>query len=346
PPPPPTIPCTGVTWNAPSPASPQAPGTQVTFSGTATGCPHAVYQFWVQPPGGSWTILQAYSSASTATWNTTGLAAGTYLFDVWAKDAGSTADWDAHVSPNPAYTLLFPNTCTAVTWNAPSPTSPQTPGVQVTLKGTATGCSSPVYEFWVQPPGGAWSLLQSYGATPTATWNTRWMAAGTYLFDVWARQSGSTADWEAHISPNPTYTLQAPVVCTAVTWNAASPASPQAPGTQVALNVSSTGCPNPVYQFWVQPQGGVWSILQPYSASASANWNTTGLATGTYEFDVWAKQCGSTADWQAYLPSNRTYTLQTGAACSGVTLAFNPTSPQSPGAAVTLTAAASGCPNP
>ena len=446
-PPPPPIPCTGVTWNAPSPASPQAPGTQVTFSGTATGCPHAVYQFWVQPPGGSWTILQAYSSASTATWNTTGLAAGTYLFDVWAKDAGSTADWDAHVSPNPAYTLQVPNTCTAVTWNAPSPTSPQTPGVQVTLKGTATGCSSPVYqfwvqppggawtilqaygasstatwntagqatgtyifdiwakqsgstasweahvspnptytlqtgapcsavtlafnpaspqtagasvgltgsatgcpnpqyEFWVQPPGGAWSLLQSYGATPTATWNTSGMAAGTYLFDVWARQSGSTADWEAHISPNPTYTLQAPVVCTAVTWNAPSPASPQAPGTQVALNVSSTGCPNPVYQFWVQPQGGVWSILQPYSASASANWNTTGLATGTYAFDVWAKQSGSTADWQAHLSPNPTYTLQTGAACSGVTLAFNPTSPQSPGAAVTLTAAASGCPNP
>src|SRR6266700_3658960 len=139
-PPPPPVPCTSVTWNAPSPASPQGPGTQVTFSGTAAGCPHPVYEFWVQPPAGSWSILQAYSSASTATWNTTGLAAGTYLFDVWAKDSGSIADWDAHVSPNPTYTLQIPNTCTAVTWNAPSPASPQAPGATVTLGGTASGC--------------------------------------------------------------------------------------------------------------------------------------------------------------------------------------------------------------
>jgi len=27
------------------------------------------------------------------------------------------------------------------------------------------------------------------------------------LFDVWVMKSGSTASYEAHISPNPTYTL-------------------------------------------------------------------------------------------------------------------------------------------
>ena len=342
-PPPPPIPCTGVTWNAPSPASPQAPGTQVTFSGTATGCPHAVYQFWVQPPGGSWTILQAYSSASTATWNTTGLAAGTYLFDVWAKDAGSTADWDAHVSPNPAYTLQVPNTCTAVTWNAPSPTSPQTPGVQVTLKGTATGCSSPVYQFWVQPPGGAWTILQAYGASSTATWNTAGQATGTYIFDIWAKQSGSTASWEAHISPNPTYTLQTGAPCSAVTL-AFNPASPQTAGASVGLTGSATGCPNPQYEFWVQPPGGAWSLLQPYGASPTAPWNTGGAGAGTYLFHVWARQSGSAADWQAHVSPSPTYTL---VACATVTWnAPNPASPQAPGTQVTLSAAAAGCPNP
>jgi hypothetical protein len=447
-PPPPPVPCTSVTWNAPNPASPQAPGTQVTFSGTAAGCPHPVYEFWVQPPGGSWTLLQAYSPASSATWNTAGLAAGTYLFDVWAKDAGSTAAWDAHVSPNPMYTLQAPNTCTSVSWSAPSPASPQAPGPQVTLGASAAGCPNPVYEFWVQPPGGAWTILQAYSSSATATWNTAgqvtgtylfdvwakqsgssasweahispnptyvlqtgapcssvtlafnpaspqtvgtsvtlsgaasgcpnpqyefWIqapggswsvlqaystsataawntggsAAGTYLFDVWVRQSGSTAGWEAHISPNPAYSLQAPVVCTAVAWNAPSPASPQAPGAQVKLSATASGCPNPVYQFWVLPPGGSWTILQAYSSSSTVTWNTTGLATGTYQFDAWAKQSGSSASWEAHVSPNPSYTLQTGAACTSVTWnAPSPASPQTPGTQITLSGTAAGCANP
>src|SRR5207302_10340007 len=105
PPPPPPTPCTSVSWSAPSPASPQAPGAQVTLSSSASSCPNPQYEFWIQPPGGSWTILQAYSTSSTAPWNTTGLATGTYLFDVWVKQSGSSASWEAHISPNPTYTL-------------------------------------------------------------------------------------------------------------------------------------------------------------------------------------------------------------------------------------------------
>ncbi len=182
----------------------------VTFSGTATGCPNPVYEFWVQPPGGTWSILQAYSSSSSALWNTAGQPAGIYLFDVWAKQSGSSASWEAHVSPNPTYTLQAPPpppTCTAVTWNAPSPASPQAPGTTVTFSGTATGCPNPVYQFWIQPPGGSWTILQAYSSSSTVTWNTAGQATGTYLFDVWVKQSGSSADWQAHISPNPTFTL-------------------------------------------------------------------------------------------------------------------------------------------
>jgi hypothetical protein len=353
PPPPPPTPCTSVTWNAPSPASPQAPGTQVTLSATAAGCPNPVYQFWVQPPGGTWAILQAYSSASTAIWNTTGLAAGTYLFDAWAKQSGSSASWEAHVSPNPSYTLQAPPPpppgppCTSVSWNAPSPASPQTPGVQVTLSATATGCPNPRYQFWVQAPGGTWVVLQSYSSASTATWNTSGQSGGTYLFDVWAKQSDSSATWDAHISPNPTYTLQAGPACTTVTWNAPSPAAPQPPGTQVTLSATASGCPNPVYQFWIQPPGGTWTILQSYGSASTVTWNTTGLAVGTYLFDAWAKQSGSSASYEAHLPANPAYTLQTATACTSVSWnAPSPASPQTPGAQVALGATSSGCPNP
>jgi hypothetical protein len=344
--PPPPVTCTSVTWNAPSPASPQTPGVPVTLSGTASGCPSPVYQFWMQPPGGSWTLLQAYSPTSSVTWNTTGQPTGTYLFDVWAKQSGSSASWEAHVSPNPTYTLQAAPSCTTVTWSTPSPASPQAPGVTVNLGGTASGCPNPVYQFWIQPPGGSWTILQAYSTASTATWNTIAQPAGTYLFDVWAKQSGSSASWEAHVSPNPTYTLQAAATCSAVTWNAPSPASPQAPGASVTFSGTASGCPNPVYQFWIQPPGGSWSILQAYSSSASVTWSTTGQPVGTYLFDVWAKQSGSTASWEAHVSPNPTYTLQAANVCTGVTMNANPVSPQAAGTPVMISGAATGCSSP
>jgi hypothetical protein len=73
------------------------------------------------------------------------------------------------------------------------------------LTATSSGCPNPTYEFWVQAPGGAWTILQGYSPSATATWSAT--GPGTYLFDVWVKQSGNAGDWEAHIAPNPTYTL-------------------------------------------------------------------------------------------------------------------------------------------
>ena len=304
----PTV-CTSVAWNAPSLPSPQSPGSKVGLSGTASGCASPLYEFWIQPSGGLWAILQPYSSSSAATWDTTGLVTGTYNFDIWVKHSGSAADWEAHTSPNPTYTLQPAAPCSSVTWNTPNPAAPQAPGTQITIGGVAGGCPNPQYQFWIQPPGGSWAILQAYSSTSAAVWNTTGAATGTYLFDIWVEQLGSSASWEAHISPNPTYLLQTGSPCTSSTL-AFNPASPSKAGTSsIQLTATSSGCPNPTYQFWVQAPGGAWTILQGYSTSASATWSTTGLAPGTYLFDVWVKQAGNPADWEAHISPNPTYTL-------------------------------------
>jgi len=350
PPPPPPTPCTSVTWNPPSPASPQALGTTVTLGGTASGCPNPVYQFWYQPPGGSWTILQAYGPASSASWNTTALTGGIYALDVWVKQSGSSAGWEAHLSPNPTYTLSAGPACTAVTWNAPSPPSPQKPGTSVTFSASASGCPNPQYEFWVQASGSPWTVLQAFSSASSATWDTTGLATGTYSFDAWAKQSGSGAStFEAHLSPNPTYTLQVAPPCTAVAWNPPSPASPHPPRASVTVSATASGCPDPLYEFWIQAPGGSWTVLQAYGATSSVTWNTTGLASATYYFDAWVKQSGSSASWEAHLAPNPTYILQTPAPppCTSVTWnAPSPAAPQPPGAQVTLSGTASGCTNP
>jgi hypothetical protein len=335
-------PCTAVTLTS-NPSGQSAPGMSVTFTAAAAGCPAPEYEFWLQPPGSAWQVLQAYSSSATATWNTTGLATGTYLLDVWARQSGAANQWEAHISPNPSYTLAAATPCSGDTL-AFSPSSPQAPGPVVTLTATAAGCPNPTFEFWVQPPNSGWLLLQGWSSSAAASWNTAGAATGTYLFDVWARQSGSTAQYEAHISPNPSYLLSVGPPCTSVVLSSASPGSPQPPGTTVTFTAAASGCPSPTYEFWLQAPGGAWQVLQGWSSAASAIWSTTGLASGTYLLDIWARQNGSTAQYEAHLSPNPTYTL--GPACSSVTMTAAPASPQLPGTSVTLSASASGCPQP
>jgi hypothetical protein len=78
-----------VTENA-APAATSKAGSSISFSATAAGCAHPLYQFWVLAPGShTWQILQTYSSTATFTWNTGGLPAGSYLYTVWVRDAAS-----------------------------------------------------------------------------------------------------------------------------------------------------------------------------------------------------------------------------------------------------------------
>ncbi|HKW70150.1 MAG TPA: hypothetical protein VJP81_06155, partial [Candidatus Dormibacteraeota bacterium] len=260
-----------------------------------------------QAPGGQWTILQGFTASSSYVWNTNGLTTGTYLFDIWVRQSGSTAQYEAHISPNPTYTLFTGPACTGANL-AFSATSPQPPGTQITLNASATGCPNPTYEFWIQAPGGSWNIVQGYGTSSQYVWNTNGAATGTYLFDVWVRQTASGAQYEAHLSPNPAFTIQTGPPCTSVTLNF-NPASPQHPGTPIQLNAVATGCPDATYEFWVQAPGGQWTIVQGFSANATFNWSTTGLAPGTYLFDVWVREAGSTGQYEAHISPNPTYTL-------------------------------------
>jgi len=99
-----TTPCTSVTASA-APASPQAAGTAVTFTGSASGCTNPRYEFWILAPGSNtWQLAQAYSGAATFSWTTTGLPGGIYHYSVWVRDASSGAVYDSYL-PGTAYTL-------------------------------------------------------------------------------------------------------------------------------------------------------------------------------------------------------------------------------------------------
>src|SRR4051794_3449760 len=84
----PPLSVTNVVANLPSP---QAPGTTITFSATATGgtAPYQ-YKWWVSN-GTTSTLGRDWSTSNTFAW-TPSAPSPTYTITVWARNASSTAD--------------------------------------------------------------------------------------------------------------------------------------------------------------------------------------------------------------------------------------------------------------
>ena len=311
-------PATSVTLTPPpSPASPQAPGTSVLWTAVANGGSGSYqYQFWLNN-GTSWSIAKPYGATNDNTWTwDTGnplLPAGTYSVQVWARSAGSAASWEAF-TPVTTYVLAaaVPPATSVTLTPPPSPASPQAPGTSVLWTAVASGGSgSYQYQFWLNN-GTSWSIAKPYGATNDNTWT--WdtgnplLPAGTYSVQVWARSAGSAAAYEA-FTPATTYDLSAISPATGVTFSpppSPDPASPQPPGTVVTWKAAATGgSGNYQYQFWLN-NGTSWSIAKPYGATNDNTWTwDTGnplLPAGTYSVQVWARNVGSSATWEAYTP--------------------------------------------
>jgi spore germination protein YaaH len=331
----------------PQPAPSQLSGTQVQLVAATTACANPRYEFWMQPPGGSWRIVQSYSSSPSYTWKTTGLKPGTYHFSVWARDAHSHGPNGTAPNTYDSFAGLdYPLTtqpCTAVGVSA-EPASPVV-GNSVVVTASATGCPNPSYEFWFRPPGGSWSIVQSYSTKATFSWSTGSRPPGSYLFSVWARDASSLG---AHGTAPNTYDAASALplslgkaACPVVTATSTPDATADA-GTSVAVTASVQGCPRPQYQVWLKAPGGAWTIVKPYSSSATFNWGTVGLAPGTYHFSVWARDLASGASYDSFAAFDYVLTSEP---CTAMIASAAPPSPTTAGTPVTVTGAATGCPN-
>ena len=271
----------------PSVASPQVVGAPVTFTPRQTGCANQ-YKFWLLPPNGKWMVVQKYGVGFTWTWNTGAYGPGIYQVSVWE---GSSSTPSSHESYAITTFTLDPAGCASTTLS-PSTAPPQTPGTTITLTASSTGCSSPTYEFWLLPPGGALTIERGYGDA-SWDWNTTGFAPGLYWVGVWARQAGSIAKYDTYFTGS--FQLTVPL-CTSATLGA----SPQASGTAITFTASSSGCSAPRYEFWEQAPGGVWKVVQSWDTGATFSWNSTGAPVGDYNFAVTALATGSPGPYDSY----------------------------------------------
>ena len=245
----------------------------------------------LNPNTGTWSVGQAYSGKSSWTWDTTGLASGTFTVQVWARSVGSLAPYEAFQSYS--YTLNAPPPVTGLTVSMDK-SSPQSVGQKIAFTATASGGSgSYEYYFTVHNPNtGAWITGQAYSGKSSWSWDTTGLGTGTYTVQVWARSVGSVAPYEAYQSYSYTLNpLPAPVTGLTVTMDKKSP---QTVGQMITLTATASGgSGNYEYYFTVHNANtGTRIAGQAYSGILSWTWDTTGLGTGMYTVQVWARSAG------------------------------------------------------
>jgi hypothetical protein len=273
-----------VTSLAPDKASPQALGTPITFTATATnGVAPYQYEFWLFN-GTTWSVGQAWTTSNTFVWTPT--APGSYTLQVWARNSGSTADAaEAYRQFASAYTVT--GTALTVTNVTPNRPSPQVAGTPITLTATATGGVAPYqYKWWIFN-GTTWNVGQTWSASNTFAWTPT--AAGNYTLQVWARNSGTTTD-----TPEAYGQVVHTVTVLTVTSLTPDKQSPQPPGTSITFTASATGGLEPYqYKWWVF-NGVSWTVARDWATGNTYTWTPT--VGGDYQLQVWVRNNGTTTD--------------------------------------------------
>lgn len=320
-----------------SPTSPQNAGTPVTFTATASGggTSGLQYRFTV----GS-TVAQQYGSSNTFTWNTTGVAAGTYPVKVDVRPVGATVDSAAtqtinyviNVPPAPPTPLTLSSVIANIV-------SPQVAGAPITFTANASGGTSPLQYRFTLLNGNVSTIVQDYSAANSWTWNSA-TASGAYTVQVDVASAGST---QSAATQKMAYTITVPnnPVVTLSSLNA-NLASPQTQGASVTFTAAGTNSQGGGLEYQYTLIGKTSSIVQNYSANPSWTWNTAGITTGLYTVQVDARPAGSTVQSAATRSISYAVNAPQIPAVTISSLTVSPLSPQNIGALVTFSAAAAG----
>lgn len=276
-------------------------GQSVNLTSTASGgaAPYE-FAFWrLDVTRGQWFAAQPWSTTAAVSWTPSSADVGTHTFQVWARSAGSTANYEAWQSVN-------------VVVNAPLPlsvrltadrTSPVQTGSTVTWTAVPTGGTGSIeYQFWLYDSiGVTWTVARPYGPSNVFAWTPA--TPGVFVVQVWARAVGSIASSQASAgSDYMTVAAPPPATITSVT----ATRSTATPGTAVLWTAQASGGVGPLqYQFWKYNVGtGTWTIVRPYATSATYSWTPGAADAGSYMIQVWVKGAGSTADYDGWMSSN------------------------------------------
>lgn len=212
--------------------------------------------------GTSWTTV--YSGTSTST-TLTGLASGSYTYQVQACNASGGGNACTAWSAGGPMAVTLPPT------GVPSLSTPSLSGTgSYTVSWSAVSAATS-YTLQQQVNGGAWTTIQSSGAT---SWSASGETYDTYAYRVQACNVGGCAGWSS----------------TGSTVVDLPPGTPSLSGGGTSNNGSyslSWGAVANATSYTLQESanGGAWTTVQ---SSGATSWSTSGRGNGTYNYHVQA----------------------------------------------------------
>ena len=278
-------------------------GTPITWTAQTAGGMAPEYQWWFYDQATGWRIVEPYGSATTFTWMPADTDAGTHAVQVWVRETGSNAPWEGYAGGG---FFEIANEYPAVVSLTPSRTLPQPVGTAVTWTAVAVGGRPPLqYQFWrYSQTTGQWTIVRPYGPDNHYTWTPAAGEAGTYSIQVWVRNAGSAAAYDAWLGTG-YYIVGAARPLTVIALTTSSPLP--AVGMAITWRVRTDGGSGPFsYKFYRYVAAtSTWLVQRDWGPEASATWTPSAADQGpaSSAVQVWVRNAESTAAYDAYVGS-------------------------------------------
>jgi alpha-amylase len=277
---------------------PTTTGTTMTWTARVKGGTQGPfeYRFIRYSAATGWQEVQPYSGSNSYVWTPTWGEHGKYHFQVWVRNAGSTAEYDAWKGTSSFDVNLAPMQIEL------NHTFPVPPGTAVTLTAQVADTEQTLeYRFVQYDRGtGTWSEARPYGTSNTYTWTPR--STGTFLFQAWARRVGSTAEYEVWRGTDYLPVALGPAHLISLISSRALPGSVGTPITWTATANGGFAAPLQ-YRFIMYTEGEGWTELGNWSSSNTLTWTPTSTDVGRHEIQVWVRSAGSSAEYEGWLSS-------------------------------------------
>ena len=266
-------------------------GTAITWTANASGGvgPYQ-YQFMRYTEGLGWSVAQPYSASNSYTWFP---LQGTHAVQVWVRNSGSSAAYDAY-----AGTSLFQITSPYPTITSFTSSVPLPPVLNVPVTWTATSSWSTgvEYQFVRYSVATGWQIAQPYSPVNTYTW---YPPLGTSAIQVWIRRVGSTVTYDDWRSSGLFTIGSTTAQISSVTADVACPCAPNVPITWTAVGAGGAGSLE--YKFFRYNEAtGEWIVFRDWGASNQATWIPSLASTGLYAVQAWVRTAGTLVTYEGW----------------------------------------------
>ena len=183
------------------------------------------------------------------------------------------------------------------TSNAPSTVGAGTPVMWTADASSGTGRVE--YRFIrYSAQQGAWTIVRDWSLDPQFAWTPSTGDYGSYSLQVWARTAGSEVAYEDWRSSDLFAVVPSEVTVYGLHWDAARARAGQAVTLEAVAGGGSGALEYRFVQF--EYATGRWSVIREYAPSNRAEWTPTPGSGGEYAVQVWVREAGSMAAYDAW----------------------------------------------